>query len=315
MAKRSEPEEEKKSLMDTIREDRYVLIVSVAVLIFIASSSIALFSGASGGMISPIGQMNITVEGGSIALSWAASQTQEVTGYEIYRSAEEGALGRKINAEQVKGLAYSDEVAPGTYFYTVRAAVNETDDGNTRQFKVAVGEIIPTALSIRINDGENYTKSADVILHLSAENAKECRYKNDEGAWSAWEPYKVEKIWKLSEGGDGTRAVAYRCRNTGESETVSASVLLDRNAPLIAYAPVFAGDRLQLHIIVKEALSPSVDCTITLDGARTQAKIPVSSGAGSYIYERQVADGEHAVGIKCTDEAWNSAELTRKIVK
>lgn len=305
MVQRSD--ENQKGFLDAIREDRYVLIVAVAILIFIASSSIALVSTAPQDVIAPVPEVSATVDGAEVSLSWNASKTAAVTGYDVYRSDRQGVLGAKLNAAPIAGLAYKDTVLAGTYYYTLRALANSTDDGNNKQLEVRVEEIIPAGLSITINEGGNYATSKTVTLHLSAKDAKECRYKNDDDPdWGAWGPYMVAKIWTLSAGGDGERIVAYQCRNSGESNIALATVTLDENAPIVVYTITPYAGAVQINLVVKDAVSPTAKCDLRVDGAAEPAVIQLSSGVGSKVYyQAQLSAGEHTFSVRCTDEAGN----------
>lgn len=310
MAKQSGEKEEKpgRSIWASLKEDRYVLIMAIAVLIFIASSSLAIIT-SPGEAVSPVPSVTANVDGGIVSLSWAASKTPSVVSYEIYRSSEEGALGVKVGSVQPGKLSYAERVSPGTYYYTVRAVADKGDDGNTKQVTVVVANIVPSALSLSINEGGAFASSQAVTLHLLATNAKECRYKNDEDLdWTAWEPYRTQKAWSLSAGGDGERIVAYQCRNTGESDIALASVKLDRTPPLVVYFMSAVSGQVQMNIVVKDALSESVSCVVSTDGSEEQVSIQLSSGSGSYQYTKDVAPGQHTLGVRCTDDAGNSKE-------
>lgn len=301
--------EDKKSIIDYIKEDRYVLIMAVAILIFIASSSLAIIS-SPGEIISPVPSVSVNVESGVVYLNWLPSKTDSVSSYDIYRSSEEGALGIKVSSVPSKKLSYAERVSPGTYYYTIRASTGQEDDGNTRQVKVVVLEIVPTKISVKINNGEQYSSSQTVTLHLSAQDARECRYKNDEDLdWSAWEPFRTEKTWTLSGGGDGERIVAYQCRNTGESEIALASVKLDKTAPVVVYFLTALIGEVQMNIVVKDVISPTVSCTINRDNVEEKVDINLSSGTGYYVYKKQMTSGQHTFGLKCTDEAGNVKEI------
>ncbi|VVB97960.1 Uncharacterised protein [uncultured archaeon] len=283
MANRApEGEDGKKGFLDAIREDRYVLIVAIAIVIFIASSSIALVTTSPPELVAPVSGVYASVAGGTVSLSWNASKSTDVIGYDVYKSAVKGVLGTRLNNAPVSGLSYSDAATQGTYYYTVRALTAKADDGNMQQLAVTVTEIIPAGVSVQINDGGKYAASDSVILHLSATDAKECRYKNDEDPeWGAWESYMAQKFWTLSPGGDGDRAVAYQCRNMGEGSISIAKVILDKNAPIIAYVITPLAGAVQINLVVKDAISPFAACTVTKDGSAESFTVPLSSGVGS----------------------------------
>ncbi len=305
-------DDSERGFIDMIKEDRYVLIVAVAILIFIASSSIALFSENE--YVEPVPGVNATVKGGMVSLVWQASPSP-VSGYDIYRSSEEGVLGKKLNSAPIAGHTYSEQLSPGDYYYTVRATSGNLDDGNTRQLKVRVGLVVPTGVSLKINDGADYSNSQSVTLTISATNAKECRFRNDlDSEWSAWETYKETKAWILSAGADGRREVGVQCRNTGESAAVSASVILDRTAPQLSYSSSFEGGVFSMELGITESVSPSVSCTITRDGVAQGATIAMSGGHATYLYSTTFQPGTHSVSVECSDEAGNTVAVPAETI-
>jgi bacillopeptidase F len=61
----------------------------------------------------------------TVALSWIASSTTTVTGYNVYRSTTNGSGYVKINSSPVTLLAYTDStVANGTTYFYVATAVD-----------------------------------------------------------------------------------------------------------------------------------------------------------------------------------------------
>ena len=122
MSKKPE-DHEKQGLLDSIKEDRYILIVAIAVLVFISGAIIA-FQPAlqnEASIIKPVTSFTASVNSQEVSLSWKASTGTGVIGYDIYRSGESGTLGEKINSNPITGLEYSDIVdSSGIYYYTIR---------------------------------------------------------------------------------------------------------------------------------------------------------------------------------------------------
>lgn len=71
-----------------------------------------------------------------------------------------------------------------------------------------------------IINGEAYlTDSRDVNLYVYGSGfAQDMRFRNEDGAWSAWEPHQDNKAWQLS-AGDGGKTV------NGETRSAAGSVL------------------------------------------------------------------------------------------
>jgi len=80
----------------------------------------------------------------------------------------------------------------------------------------------PVGLSITINGGAACADSADVTLTVAATGAAEMRFRNETGAWSAWEPFATTKAWTLS-ASRGTKTVGFQvgdgCGNTAAELT------------------------------------------------------------------------------------------------
>ncbi len=176
-----------------------------------------------------------------------------------------------------------------------------------------VGKIIPAELSVRINNGAKHAKTQNVVLDISATNARECRYRNEEFDWGAWEPYRLQKIWVLSEG-DGQKTVSFQCKNTGESGVAQASIVMDTKTPIIAYAASVVEGEAFVNIIAKDAISPSVKCTVTKDGTSEEISIQLYSAVGSYLYKTPLTEGQHVFGLKCSDEAGNEREMPQQTI-
>jgi Putative Ig domain len=75
---------------------------------------------------------SITVSAGSgysVVLTWTASPSSGVTGYNVYRSNVDGSGYVKINASPVAGLTYTDAtVASSQTYYYVTTAVDDSGD-------------------------------------------------------------------------------------------------------------------------------------------------------------------------------------------
>jgi S-layer protein (TIGR01567 family) len=114
-------------------------------------------------------------------------------------------------------------------------------DNDTLRFYPKVDHIIPGileppyALSIVINDNNAYTVERSVILGVSAINAYEMSFSNDNLAWSPWEPYATSKPWNLSNG-DELKTVYFKARNgDGEAGPVSDTIILNTSKPKISF--------------------------------------------------------------------------------
>ena len=66
----------------------------------------------------------------SVTLSWTASTSTNVTGYNIYRGTQSGGPYTKINATPVAALTYTDSAAQAgaTYYYVTTAVDNNNNE-------------------------------------------------------------------------------------------------------------------------------------------------------------------------------------------
>jgi fibronectin type 3 domain-containing protein len=64
-----------------------------------------------------------------VSLTWTASKSTGVIGYDIYRSAVSGEPYAKLNASLVAGTSYTDStVSAGQTYYYVTTAVTSTEE-------------------------------------------------------------------------------------------------------------------------------------------------------------------------------------------
>lgn len=206
--------------------------------------------------------------------------------YDSYLHYGEAETGATVSAT-------AEEGAQPTYSYSIPGS------------QVPYAADLPSGLSVSINRGAAYSASENVTLYLTAENATECRYKNDEDPdWSAWEPYAEERNWTLSPGGDGGRIVAYQCRNGygyDERQFAFASIALDRVPPAVTYSLSIKEGKAEVEVYVREYSGSNVSCATN---GGEEIEVGVSAGAG-----RAVAVVEPAGGLfylACADEAGNA---------
>jgi hypothetical protein len=86
----------------------------------------------------------------------------------------------------------------------------------------------PTGLSISINGGAACATGAGATLTLAATGSAEMRFRNEQGPWSAWEPYATSKTWTLS-AGTGVKRVGFQCRDEqcgAESQVASDTIIV-----------------------------------------------------------------------------------------
>ncbi len=119
-----------------------------------------------------------------------------------------------------------------------------TENGGNHDFALARyyggNDATPPSGSIKINGGAAYTRSDSVKLSLPESDpfpgsgATSMRFKNDGGAWTAWQPYATTKNWTLRNA-NGTRTVYVQYRDGVENvSTKQDTIKLDTARPTIS---------------------------------------------------------------------------------
>lgn len=86
-------------------------------------------SGTDPLAIESLSGVSAVSQGHSVNLSWNASTSQNVIGYNVYRGLQSGGPYNKINSVLDPNLAYTDtSVANGTTYYYVTTSVNSNDE-------------------------------------------------------------------------------------------------------------------------------------------------------------------------------------------
>mgnify|MGYP001365021676 FL=1 len=176
--------------------------------------------------------------------------------------------------------------------------------------------VTPSSLSVRINNGEKYVNSSKVTLHLSAVDAKICRYKNDEDTdWTSWEPYVTQKEWALSSG-DGERIVAYSCKADRVSDDFGiATITVDSIKPVPVYEIEVENGYLTAKISVREILGKAVTCFAGVDGNETEFQVGINErNVGTSTYTAYIDGEEKIFTLRCYDEAGNMGQIPPKMV-
>ncbi|MCX9075243.1 MAG: PGF-pre-PGF domain-containing protein, partial [Candidatus Methanoperedens sp.] len=86
-------------------------------------------------------------------------------------------------------------------------------------------------ITIKINDGAEYTNSYKVTLRLTS-SADWMSFRNDNENWTDWEPFDSNKSWTLS-GVDGKKTVYFRVSNNKQDQGLGSSddIILDTTRP------------------------------------------------------------------------------------
>jgi hypothetical protein len=98
-----------------------------------------------------------------------------------------------------------------------------------------IDTLVPSNISVVINDGAEQVNGSVVTLTIHAEDASAVQMMigNDAGfSGSVWEPYATSKAWTLA-AGDGVRTVYVKFRDAlrNQTGTISDSIVVDASAP------------------------------------------------------------------------------------
>lgn len=134
----------------------------------------------------------------------------------------------------------------------------------------------PTNLQILINNGASSTSVRNVDLTLSARFADNCRLRNDDGAWSEWQPYQRYMSWVLSSV-QGQRLVFFQCNNQfGLSGAAQASITYGSSSPATVSlvtpidGNVYSDATVDIQFIPNGGVSP-FSCSFYCNGAQNDA--------------------------------------------
>jgi hypothetical protein len=76
--------------------------------------------------VAPAANLNGNANGGSVALSWSASNDSNIVGYHVYRGTSAGGGFTRVTSAPVTSTSYTDQNAPAGSGYMVRAVKLET---------------------------------------------------------------------------------------------------------------------------------------------------------------------------------------------
>ncbi|TKJ47080.1 hypothetical protein CEE34_05580 [Candidatus Aerophobetes bacterium Ae_b3a] len=140
--------------------------------------------------------------------------------------------------------------------------------------------------SILINGGASYTNSQSVTLSLSAENAAQMHFSNDNASWSSWESYSSSRSWTLSSG-DGEKTVYVQFKDSvgNLSETYSDTIILDTTSPTGTFS-INSGDDY----------TNSRSVTLSFNASSSSASLSLANASASLMR------------FKNEDSSWSSWE-------
>ena len=164
--------------------------------------------------------------------------------------------------------------------------------------------------TIAFANGSGSTSSSTVTLHLSASvtgaTVTQMRISND-GVFDTepLEPYTSSKVWTLTSG-DGTKSVFVRFRSSSdtESNTATATIMLDSTPPLISVdvSPTIAAAGDPVRVVV-DATDPSGVSSVTITGVGL-TKTGATTWAGDLT--AAATPGVQSIVVSATDLLGNS---------
>lgn len=217
-------------------------------------------------------------------------------------------------SETVNGTINVDALSNGAHTLYVRGKDAASNWGSARDYPFTVNKTAPTMNSISINNNAVYTTFASVTLSLSASGAFECAFSNDASNYSAWYSYAPTAPWTLS-GGDGTKTVYYKCKNSAglEASPISDSIVLDTTAPAINItapaAETTVNGNYSVNFTISDAngVSPQ-NVSISVDGGDL---ISTNSNFTYWWNTTTLRDGPHNIQIRAVDSAGKTGDSLR----
>ncbi|MFH1393997.1 MAG: Ig-like domain-containing protein [Candidatus Micrarchaeota archaeon] len=276
------------------------------------------------GCLGPSAPAEISAEAvkGGIEVTWGASPSASVAGYNVYKSMEKGSLGSKINPAVLTGTKYTDsDVIDGdTYYYAVRAVTTSgSEDGNLNQASATADTTPPDRLTLAINGDGTHANSTSVQLTVSANGATACRFSNDGTTWEGWMEYAGTYNWQLTSG-DGMKTVYAECKDKvgNVAGPVSSTITLDTVLPEVTISNPAQGQEYSQNVDVTFTVTDSaatVTCIGYLDG--NQFDIGVSETGSTHSVKLHPAEGQHTLYVECSDEAntGKSGSVSFKVTK
>jgi hypothetical protein len=216
--------------------------------------------------------------------------------------------------------SYTDTgIAEATTGLTVNANDLQSNSATAASVSFTYDINAPTGLSVSINDGATYTTTSVVNLTLSATDAYECRFSNDETSWSAYEPYATYKTWVLI-AGDGVKTVSYQCRDQAgnAAAAVTDSITLDGTAPTVTintdyYGPYRTDPGAVVNVDFADAGSLLNNVQYKINASGTWTDIDTGINAATYTTDWAVPwasllEGVNYIYVRAYDNAGNVYE-------
>jgi len=199
-----------------------------------------------------------------------------------------------------------------TVFY--RSTYKNGSEEATKFRTIRIDATVPYG-SVQINDNDTYTNSISAKLTLTAidevSGIAEMRFSNDNISWSSWQPYLPLKNSSLI-AGDGNKTVYVHFKDNAGliSEPIFDTIILDTTPPLLnATSPsqnyVINSSKVTATWAGNDATSGIKQYEIRIDDSHW-----VNTGTNTTHTFESIADGNHTIEIKVSDNAGNLKQET-----
>ena len=113
-----------------LKDGSYVVAPSKSGYTFSPATASVTIAGASKTGVNFAGTAVPPTVSRSVTLTWTASATPDVTGYNVYRAATAGGPYQKITSSPVNGTSFTDTVQSGLSYYYVATSVNGSGESS-----------------------------------------------------------------------------------------------------------------------------------------------------------------------------------------
>jgi hypothetical protein len=224
-----------------------------------------------------------------VSLAWgAASDNVGVTAYNVYRGSVSGFVPAVANrVGQVAGLSFTDSgVAPGTYFYAVRAQDAAGNEGaSSNQASATVGDTTPPTVSITAPGAGTVVSGASVAVSASASDnvgVAGVQFELDGaplGVEVTAAPYSV--AWDSTKVTDGTHTLTAVARDASGNVATSATVTVSVQNSVPPVSTVVLGDQAVERALDYNAagLAEAFVTAASVSGSLTRLWVYVDAGS------------------------------------
>jgi hypothetical protein len=189
------------------------------------------------------------------------------------------------------------------------------NEGGPVRATIFLDRIMPGALRIAINAGDDRTNRPDVELSLGANDTAPSsgidgmQFCTDGSNWSSWEPFSSKRLFTLS-GPDGPKTIRFRVRDRAGNvaDEASASILLHISPPVISDIAVSAitNDSATVSWSTDEPSTGRVDF-----GSGTALDRSLASGGRAHIHTARLSglspNATYRFRVSSADELANNA--------